>query len=266
MHADELAARLARALIIHIPPRRRGLRLAALTEHSFGAPKRPMRGRHQSGYAITCELTDPVLRSLYYRGTYEPHITARISEALEPGDTFVDVGANVGHFTFLAAQIVGPAGHVHAIEASPETAGKLQRDVTANGLDSRVTVHNVAALDRADVVTIADVGKAYLRHIETDGDGVQVDAVRLDELLGGEHPSVIKVDIEGADLRALQGMRGLFDDPRPRLVVVEAEDRNLVRFDDSVEALCVYMNELGYAAETVNDDYHADAIAFTPTV
>jgi hypothetical protein len=66
------AARAVRAAIIHLPPRRRGMRVADFVEGLFGTPKQRLRSRHVSGYQITCDLRDAVQRSLFYRGTYDP--------------------------------------------------------------------------------------------------------------------------------------------------------------------------------------------------
>ncbi|MGZ4317246.1 MAG: FkbM family methyltransferase, partial [Gaiellaceae bacterium] len=57
-----------------------------------------------------------------------------VKDALIRGDTFLDVGANAGHYTFLAARRVGTSGSVYAIEASPSTAALLADDVCRNGL------------------------------------------------------------------------------------------------------------------------------------
>ena len=63
---------------------------------------------------------------------------------LKPGDHFIDVGANIGYFSLLAAAVVGSAGRVSAFEASPITRQALVRNIALNGLQDHVTVHETA--------------------------------------------------------------------------------------------------------------------------
>src|SRR5262249_10578177 len=63
---------------------------------------------------------------VYYFGMWEPNLTRWIWERLRPGDTFIDVGANIGYFSLLAAKRVGATGRVVAIEASPKIFSALQ--------------------------------------------------------------------------------------------------------------------------------------------
>jgi FkbM family methyltransferase len=263
------AARAARAAIIHIPPRRRGIRFADVIESFFGRPQRPLRSRHASGYNITCDLNDAVQRSLFYRGTYEPVTSTLVRETLVDGDTFLDVGANAGHYTFLAAREVGTSGSVYAIEASPSTAALLAEDVCRNGLGDNVHVHNVAALDRQDRLPLygsegsSPIGMRSL-HLEADSRPVaeDVEVIPLDDLLPDVRPAVIKVDVEGADLRALVGMRQIIERAHPRLIVVEAEDEQLRHFGDSVHELTSYLQQLGYSAVAIDEPHHPRSRSF----
>jgi FkbM family methyltransferase len=261
------AARTVRLAVVHVPPRRRGLRMASLVEAFAGRPTRPLRARHISGYVITCDLHDAVQRSLFYLGTYEPRTSRLIQTNLDRGDTFIDVGANVGHYTFLAARQVGPSGSVHAIEASGETARALMSDVRNNGLEAFVSVHHVAAgaaLGRATVrAGMDELSPIGTRYIAPDGEGEEVAVVSVDELLPDSHPAVVKVDVEGADLQALQGMQRMIERARPRLIVVEADDTMLARLGDSTAALTEYLCGLGYRGEPIHEEWHALSLAFT---
>lgn len=260
-----VAARAVRLAVIYIPPRRRGLRLADLVEALAGRPTLPMQARHVSGYLITCDLRDSVQRSLFYSGTFEPHTSALIKSHLAPGDTFLDVGANVGHYTFLAAREVGPSGRIHAIEASRETADALAADVRTNGLEAFVSVRNVAAgatEGRAAVREGDELSPVGTRYIEQGVEGDSVAVLPLDELLPDSSPAVIKIDVEGADLQALQGMQRMIERAHPRLIVVEADDALLGRFGDSIASLTEFMTALGYVGERIAEEWHAPSIAF----
>jgi FkbM family methyltransferase len=227
-----------------------------------------MEAKHVSGYRVSCDLRDSVQRALFYCGTYEPRTTELISEMLRPGDTFLDVGANVGHYTFTGARCVGPTGHVVAIEASRSTAEQLMADVKRNGLTALIAVHNVAAGDlprKSRLYAHDDPSQIGMRHLSPGGSGASVEEVAvvpLDDLLPDLKPSVVKMDIEGSELRALAGMSRMLTVKPPRLVVVEAQGDLLSRFGDSVEAMITFMGEHEYTATWIGERWHSDSIAF----
>lgn len=263
-----MAARVVRWVVVYVPPRRRGFRLADSLERLIGLPRAPLRARHVSGYRITTDLTDKVQRSLFFRGEYEPEASRLIRESLPEGGTFLDVGANAGHYTFLGARQVGPAGRVHAFEASPSMAHRLATDVEANRLSSVVTVHAVAVSDepgRMRLVTPgtdAAMAHRYLDPSRTEP-GEEVTIVTVDDVLPDLAPDVVKVDVEGADLRALRGMRHVLSS-RPGLVVVETMDDQLRRFGDSTGDIVRFMEDLGYEGEVIDEPWHATSMAFRP--
>src|SRR4029077_2829128 len=81
------------------------------------------------------------------------HVTGWMHEALHPDGVFVDVGANIGYFTLLGAQLVGKRGRVVAVEAHPGLADLLRRNVIINGVRDRVTVWNGAAWSETTTLT-----------------------------------------------------------------------------------------------------------------
>jgi FkbM family methyltransferase len=234
----------------------------------MGTPRRPLDARHISGYRISCDLRDSVQGALFYCGTYEPQTTALISDALRPGETFLDVGANVGHYTFVAAKRVGLAGRVVAIEASRSTAERLAADVERNNLSAVVTVHNVAAGDHRSTSRLYaadDPAQVGMRHLDPGASHSPIEEVAvlpLDQLLPGLRPNVVKMDIEGAELRALSGMSKMLSTDPPRLVVAEAQGHLLRRFGDSAEAMIAFMGDRKYRAEWIGERWHSDSIAF----
>ena len=75
---------------------------------------------------------DLIQRYVYYFGVWEPTISQWFKGYVRPGDIVVDVGANIGWYTLLAAQRVGPEGQVVAIEASPTIAEHLRANLALN--------------------------------------------------------------------------------------------------------------------------------------
>jgi FkbM family methyltransferase len=162
-------------------------------------------------------------RPSYVFGTAEPDTVRLLTSWLQPGDVFYDLGANVGYFTLVASRLVGPAGHVYAIEPSPTTARALRANVERNAL-ANVTVVEAAA-GRED-------GRAHLDPVDGEASqsarllpaattgGVAVRVVSIDSLVrgGARPPDVIKIDVEGAEEDAVLGMCATLAERSPSVV------------------------------------------------
>ena len=173
----------------------------------------PVRVIATFGAVFEGRLSGVVQRSLFHFGLFEPNLTDFISRRLRPGDTFIDVGANVGYFTLLAAKLVGPEGTVVAIEASPSTYAALRTSIEANQA-TNVRALNVAAFDCETTVPIYYLpeeeftsGASIFRTI-----GPQeaiVPAKPLVTILSASELSkarLIKIDVEGAEERVVAGL------------------------------------------------------------
>lgn len=148
----------------------------------------------------------------YYVSGYlpEPGSLALVQKLLNPGDTFVDVGANVGLFTVAAGRKVGDAGCIFAFEPAPETMAALTDTLRLNGLSSIVTLHQSAA-GRENGTAQLHVGRicghSSLLPLEEKRETIDISIVALDDILGDRKVDLIKIDIEGWELEALEGLR-----------------------------------------------------------
>jgi len=91
-----------------------------------------MVARTAFGAAITCSMKDLIQRHILFFGVWEPNLTEFLRRRLMPGDTFIELGANVGYFTLLASQRVGENGAVVAVEAAPDIFRQLQDNLARN--------------------------------------------------------------------------------------------------------------------------------------
>jgi FkbM family methyltransferase len=131
---------------------------------------------------------------------------------LQPGDTALDVGANVGAYALLFAQWVTPTGRVLAFEPAPDTFDALRRHAALNGVDGVLDARRVALSDGAGTASFAADGISganRLRGAGEGGGGMAVETASLDELCAAENlsPRLVKVDVEGAELAVLRGAR-----------------------------------------------------------
>lgn len=198
-------------------------------------PKGSARVRTREGVDLEVpSLREPVAFHLLVDGTYEPALGRLMRRTLRPGDTFLDVGANVGVFTVLGAQLVGPTGRVVAVEASARLAAILRRNVSGLG---NVTVVEGAAAEEPDVTL--EFYEAPEEHFGMGAlapqFGSRPTAVRsttLDWIAGTTglgSVRLMKADVEGFERRVFEGARSLLGGASAPMVVFEfcpwAEER-----------------------------------------
>ncbi len=181
------------------------------------------------GVRLSLDIRDDWHRGIYYRGVYEPETTALVRRLLRPGDTFLDVGANAGYFACLAA---GLGATIHAFEPNPLMVRLLCRSRQLNSLRDALTVVPAAASDEDGVAQLhlspqaGNTGLASLLEVENVRGGVTVTipTVRLDTYCRAhmiERVRLIKLDVEGGELRALRGATGVLLDVRPDAIICE---------------------------------------------
>ena len=171
---------------------------------------------------------------LYLKGAWvEADVANLFDRFLREEDIFFDIGANMGFYTFMAAKRCGPAGRVYAFEPQPNLVRCLQRSVTLNGYETWVVVEEVAVTDKHN----AQVTLYYAANKETTGtpsilahewldkrSAVRVPGISIDGYVqdrGIDRINAIKMDIEGAEMFALRGMRRTLAEVGPHLLVLE---------------------------------------------
>jgi FkbM family methyltransferase len=161
-------------------------------------------------------------RAYALRRVHEEFTTKLFKEVVKEGDVVVDLGANLGYFTLLAAKLAGKRGKVYSFEPEPRNYNYLLKNIELNGYDNVFAIPKAVSDRNAKVKlyvcpydsghhTINQYGgiKAYKPDFTDDKkDFVEVETVSLDEFFQGtKQPiSVIKMDVEGAEMLALSGM------------------------------------------------------------
>jgi FkbM family methyltransferase len=166
------------------------------------------------GDRFHCHPPDFIQMYLWLFDIWEPDLTAFISERLSAGDVFIDVGANIGYFSALAARRVGPTGSVLAVEAAPRVFASLSETVRLNGIGGIVRSVNKAAAARRGEITVF-AGPAHniglTTTVQTRGFEEQgvVEALPLDDLVTPQElraARLVKIDVEGGEDEVLAGM------------------------------------------------------------
>ncbi len=183
---------------------------------------------------------------------------------LSPGDTFLDVGAHYGYFSMLAAQLVGDEGAVHCFEAAPSTFSVLQKNVSKLN-----TIHaiNQAASDSAGHLTFYEFPTMYSEYnsmdiVQYEGQdwfvknpptAVNIPSSPLDLYLEKNQlsPSVFKIDVEGAELKVLEGSQAYLKSHSPMVAMeyIASPDAN-----SSHQQAYHFLKSLGYQAHAIDAD------------
>jgi FkbM family methyltransferase len=183
-------------------------------------------------------------------GKVEPEQTRCVVTRLNPGGIFFDVGANVGYYSLLAARRVGPRGRVVAFEPLARNVLFLERHLRLNRV-ANVTIVQAACSDHIGVDCFIEDLNPALGHLAISADerarGRRVESVTLDSVAEriGLRPDMIKIDVEGAELRALRGATVTLSSGRPIVL--------LSTHSEELRSECIaLLAGLGYRVEPLN--------------
>lgn len=165
------------------------------------------------------DLQDTPRRAIYLYGCYEYATTKFLDRYLEPSMSFADIGANVGYYTLFAAKRVGASGVVYAFEPVEEIYDELKANINLNSLNN-ISAHRLAVCDETGSVTFYvslsrdNRGLSSLQKGQSGSEQISttVACVRLEEFVlkhGIKTLDLLKVDVEGAELKVFRGAEAL---------------------------------------------------------
>ena len=246
-------------------------KVSALRLYNGYVGRRPHCTTVQTRWGDKLEVTLPDLISgvISATGQWEPAITDYVRTRLRSGDTFIDVGANIGYFTLLASRLVGPTGHVYAIEASPSIYRRLTHNVELNRR-SNVTAINAAASDRAGELSIYLDSSGNFGHSTTierlaSASRMRPEAIvrsgTLDQLIGDDalrRAHLIKVDVEGAESAVLSPLLGSLSEFGERTEwLAELSPANCPGGQAELDRIYHSFIDAGYVGYAVENAYNA---------
>lgn len=223
----------------------------------------PVRATLVSGGRMWVDLRSAVGRAILVKGEFDQEVWRAIEPHLHPGYVFLDIGANVGYYSMLASSRVGNAGQVHAFEIDPRPLQCLRRNA-AECRNHNLNIHEVAVSDKAGsgvLVAEPDCGHSS---VQQKGRGRKVQMVTLDHWIEGPGApgrlDVIKLDIEGGELAALEGARNLIGRFRP-FIVCEALDETINKNVPGQEKLLDFFASVNYATQFAVGVYSPTIVA-----
>ncbi len=207
------------------------------------------------GAEMQLDLSNYIDRMIYL-GCFEPLNTYRFRSLLSPGMTVVDVGANIGYFSLLAASIVGQSGKVIAVEPHPETYRALKRTLDRNHART-VRAHQIALSDVEETLAVHMADQELYhnrtaRTVRSDdpayANSPAVQSYRLDRCISDwqlEAVDLLKVDVEGFETKVILGARSAFESGLIRNVIIEFKDHWLGASGSSKEKLAALITDFG---------------------
>lgn len=200
-------------------------------------------------------------REIEFLASNETTVLEDLLDELGPGDVFYDAGAHVGFYSSFAAL---SGATVVSFEPYPPNVGRLESNLALNGVDA--TVRRIALSDERGEIAFDqpdDATPGWSRSaiaVGDDGD-VTVEADTGDRLVASGEippPTVVKIDVEGAEGRVIEGMRETLAADECRLVYCEVHRpdthrQSVTDFGDSAESIRTALEDLGFAVEALHD-------------
>ena len=202
---------------------------------------------------------DAFFSGAYVSSSYEPHVEQFIKRVLKPGNTCIDIGANVGYYTLFFAKCVGTNGRVISFEPTPKSFAILNRNVKINQL-TNVKTQKLAIFDKTGEIefhegptgydvfnSVGQITHPKVSHIpfsKTLVPCITFDKFREDSHIG--KVDLIKVDVEGAEMFVIKGMEKTLDENPQAILILEFQNSTTAGLNYSCKDIGLWLAERGW--------------------
>jgi FkbM family methyltransferase len=198
----------------------------------------------------------------YGSGNNELPVQQALAACLEPNGVLYDIGANVGFFSVIAAKLVGPGGSVYAFEPVADNAARARLNVRLNGFRNVQIIEKAVSSQSgtAELWIAAYSGGAALTTTPAPHDAknkIRVQVVSIDDLIFRENwaaPTVVKIDVEGAEIDVLKGMSRTLREVRP-VLIYEIDDETPAGFSHKYNSCEKFLQNAGYTVQRLEESY-----------
>jgi FkbM family methyltransferase len=197
-----------------------------------------------------------ISQEIFLKGVWEPAVTEYVCPRIKPGMTVIDVGADTGYYTLLFARRVGRVGKVIAFEPIPSARETLERNISLNDY-TNITVCDFALFSSNSLMVLEaprELSRIDPRKTKNEKTGIQIQTKSFDECvsqLNIQRIDLVKIDVEGAELDVLYGMRHSLEKYHPALLV-EVHSHYLTHFGYTTEDLGGFLDDMKYGLHPVD--------------
>jgi FkbM family methyltransferase len=196
--------------------------------------------------------SEHIQQQLFWYGYYEKELGDLIRKILRPGDVFIDVGANIGYFSLLAAKHQ-PTAKIFSFEPVSPIFKQFEENISINEFKN-ITAINAAIGEKneeREIYISGDDNKGMSSFEKPENYSGKTETVRVIELdnwlrtSGFARVDLIKIDVEGSEFFTLKGMKETLRDFKP-LIIVEINPQTLLQFNSTSKDIFNYLNDLGF--------------------
>jgi FkbM family methyltransferase len=249
-----IARKVLRAYLTHTPVKKGRYPLMMLV-HGWASEPVTVEVETKDRGRMLLELDDLMQYPVYYN-LFEAKYDLVVKTLLRGMDVTLDVGGNIGQYALLFAQ---HSNRVYTFEPMPKMIDRLKHHIAINHLEQKLMLIPKALSNKHESLKFelpnaANSGTAstVLGRIANSAQLIEVEAVRLDDLIAEGQVSgridLVKIDIEGAELFALQGMEGVLRGPNKPVLILEMNDEMMGLAGYSADGLQQYLDGFGYGA------------------
>ncbi|MFC6266934.1 FkbM family methyltransferase [Frigoriflavimonas asaccharolytica] len=208
---------------------------------------------YRNNIKIHLDLNDWIQQQIYFLGDYEKNEIDFLYQYLKEGDTFVDIGGNIGLFSLNASKILEKSGEIFSFEAFLPNYNIFGENIKFNNFNN-IHLENLAISDEIGKLEIfyddnennVGMASAYLKDFNKK---LSVDCTTLDEFVKENkilEIKLIKIDIEGGEYKALIGMQNVLKNLKPTLIM-EVNDIALKNANQSEAIIIELLAKIGYS-------------------
>ena len=222
----------------------------------------------QYGAKMNLRFKDSISIELFL-GKFERDVCAFIGKFLMPGMVFFDVGANVGLYTLMASKLVGPSGQVHAFEPAPiefkYMVGNIKLNKLKNVYANKIGISNHSSNAIPYYICPNGMGAfnslrrpshPYVKNLNPDV--ITVKSMTLDDYVKYHQirkVDLIKIDIEGAELLALEGAKRLISKDDAPIIICEVSDLTTAAYGISARMILDWLKKHGFETYEINPEF-----------
>ena len=173
-----------------------------------------------------------ISKRLALTGLHETIPAQAFAQRLKPGQTILEVGANIGYYALLEASVIGETGHIIAVEPGPKNLALLKRNIALNSLGQIIKPYHAAVSNSRGPIRLSLSEASNCHRVRSaqgnNGAGAYVEVpgttgdVLIEELLGSDgRVDVIRMDVEGHEVQVLQGLEKTLSSNQPLIIYIE---------------------------------------------